>query len=645
MKTRTTLILLLITLGAGAWLLLKERGGPLDLRGHLLFDWSDSARAMDQKQLTVDVKSADVAGMDLRSSTAEISLRRQPDGFWEITKGALDRADAAGIKALLDFLETAQITDLIERSELTDGTVSASSLGLDDAGAWRISWLNAAGQPLAEARVGRTAPLDKEGYVELSGVARRPDIYIIKPDLRPLLARPLESWRDERACRYNEDQLSKLVIRVGEGEVELSRTLPPGLEPTPWVITRPLASATTEPKIVKELTSAICGLKALSWLPYTDTTDKPLVELTVFPAAPAGAKGTTLAFYPDPAVTDPAAPGATALCRDAQRKAAFKVLKETVDYFALVDSPNPLRSRKLPEMMEPGVMSTVEVRTPVDSVVLARVGNKWSWRPLAGGAWADAAVEKLEKLIEAVNDGDVLDFASDSLADPKTFALDAPDYIITFAAGRHVSLEKLTPMTRDNSRTLRISIREDGHIFANYAGDPFVYRIGPEIPSAIPQSFIKWRSLNLTSFSLPQVRALQQTMGTGAALELTYDNRTTNWTAVRGGENVLPLLLKGAAENIASRLGTLSVSSWLEKPDDALKALETPAVTIEVTYEAWGEKASDLRLETATLTLAPLPAAQATLCYGRLSTVPDPFLIPVTVLRDMSTHLVGRPPR
>ena len=46
-----------------------------------------------------------------------------------------------------------------------------------------------------------------------------------------------------------------------------------------------------------------------------------------------------------------------------------------MDYFALVDSPSPLRGRNLPVMMEPAVISTVEVRTPGDSVTLARVGR------------------------------------------------------------------------------------------------------------------------------------------------------------------------------------------------------------------------------------------------------------------------------
>lgn len=634
MKTRTTLFLLLITLGVGAWLLLKESGTGHDLGGHLLFDWSGTAQQQDKDKLKVDVNAAEVAGIDLKSSTVDVSLRREPDGTWAITKGVQDRADAALVKTLLDYLGTATISDVIGESEFKDGKVSNVSLGLDDAGAWRVSWLGADGKVLGGMRAGKSAPLGGAGYVQLQGEKSRPDVYIVKPDLRPVLARPLDSFRDPLACRYREDQVQKVVVRKGEGEVELGRTMIPGAEPGEWLITRPLANAPAEQKVAKEFVQTICGLKVKGWVPYAETTDKPLVEVTVFPPV-NGAKGTTLSFFPDPS-----APEATSICRDAQRKAAFKVDKETVDYFCLADSPNPFRSRKLPTMVDPAIISTVEVRTPQDSVVLARVGNKWSWRPLAGGEWSAAAVERLEKLIETVTESSVVDFASDALADPKPFALDRPDYVITFAAGKHFSLDQLTPVTKENSRTLRIAIREDGQIFANYEGDPFVYRVGPEVSSAVPMTFSKWRTLALPGFSIAQIRSLKRTVGTNPPLEMKYNPISLRWTVTQAGADVTPLYAAASIESMAGKLGTLSVASWLDKSEDAAKALETPAVIIEVQFEEYGEKAADVKLVTHTLSLAPLPSPNAPLCYGKYTAADGPFLIKVETLREMTADLL-----
>ena len=141
MKTRTTLLLLALTIGLGAWMLLRDNAPP-DLGGHLLFDWS--ANVTEKAEVKVDVDPAEVGGIDLKSSTVQISLRKGPDGGWELTGGVKDRADEAFVKQLVDYCRTAKIESVISQDELTSGAVSASSLGLDEAHAWRVSWLRAA---------------------------------------------------------------------------------------------------------------------------------------------------------------------------------------------------------------------------------------------------------------------------------------------------------------------------------------------------------------------------------------------------------------------------------------------------------------------------------------------------------------------
>ena len=83
----------------------------------------------------------------------------------------------------------------------------------------------------AALRLGLVGELDVAHHVHLLTVDRdRRLARLRRQHLRPLLARPLESWRDQRACRYREEELAKVVMRVGEGEVELTRTMQPGAE-------------------------------------------------------------------------------------------------------------------------------------------------------------------------------------------------------------------------------------------------------------------------------------------------------------------------------------------------------------------------------------------------------------------------------
>src|SRR5688572_14423905 len=111
MKSSTTLILLVLAVGLGAWMLWPHGDGPRDLGGHLLFDWSWSTRHDDKEKVRVDVDAAKVTGIDLKSSAVEIPLRKMPDGAWELNGSVKDRADASIVKELLDYLGKARISD------------------------------------------------------------------------------------------------------------------------------------------------------------------------------------------------------------------------------------------------------------------------------------------------------------------------------------------------------------------------------------------------------------------------------------------------------------------------------------------------------------------------------------------------------
>lgn len=643
MRRSTTLILLALAASLCAWMLLREGSTPRDLSGHFLFDLS--ASLSEKEELKVDVEAGQVAGIDLKSSVTEISLRKSPDGIWELTKGVKDRADESIVKELLDYTAKARIADIIGSSELKAGNVSAASLGLDDASAWRVTWLRADGSSLAELRVGKTAPLDNAAYVQMLHEDRRPDIYLVHPDLRPLLARPLDSFRDPRVSRYSSAEVQRMVVRKGEGEVEFSRASVHEEDGAPWVISRPLPNAPANQAAVKDFVAMICGAKMEGWAAYSETTgtgaagDKPVVEVTLIPAQP-DAKGATLSFFPDPA-----APEKTAICRDVQRKASFRVAKQIMDDLCLAESPNLFRSRKL-AAIDPAIVSTVQVTSGSGEAIIAcRVAEKWSWRPLGGGAFADADPERPEKLIKLLNETEITDFASDSLSDPAAFGLDKPAMTITIGAGTHSSLERLTPLTEKNSQTLRIGNPPNGRIFANFAGEPFVYQIGPELPGGVPLSGLKWRSLTLPGFSAFQVRGLKQSLGTDPPIELKYDPLAFKWSAQRAGADVTALLIPGLPESFAMKLGSLRAAAWLENATAAEKALESPAVSLEVQFESYDDNPNKSHITAVKLDLAPLPAGiNAPFGYGRLSSVRDAFLIDSRVLRDMSATLLRKNP-
>ncbi len=633
MKTRTTLILLLLTTGLASWLLLRDRQVKPD--GQLLFDFS--ARTLDLQTPTVDINGAQVAAVELQSSTSHISLQRGADLRWELNAPIKDRADEATVKQLVEYTSLARVREIIDNGELKSGKVTAAGLGLDDANSWRVSWLAADGSKLSEVRVGKSAPLAGTTYLQVDSRKERPDIYLVEPDLRLLLARPADAFRDTRVSRYTSEEVHKIVVRKGEGEVEFSRTsAKPGMD-APWVISRPLSGAPANQPAAKDFVAMICGAKLEGWVPWTEAPagDKPVVEVTLFPAG-EGAKGATLSFYED------AAPEKKfAICRDPQRKAAFKVDRQIMLDLCLAESPNDFREIKL-ATIEPGFISTVRVEhVEGDSVELVRVGDRWSWRPLSGGKWSVAAPEAIDKLIRQVNETDITEFVSDSLADPAQYSLAKPAIQLTFAKGAHLGEERLTPVTKESSQVLRIGIHEDGRIFANFAGEPFVYRIGPELPGGIPRSGIKWRSLLLSSFNLLQIKTLRQIIGAAPPLEMTRVPPALEWASVQqAGVDVSSRLLKAEAESVAAKLGALSATTWLGDSAEARTALETRALRMEATFDAYDEKDPNKTVEkTFSVDFAPTGGP---FCYCRMGDTQEYFLIDKAIFLELSRNLIGK---
>ena len=120
MKLRTTFLLLLLTAGLAAWVLLHERRQPpRDLAGFLLFDLEGDV--LSDEAVSLEITPDEVGGIDLKSPAGDIAFRRADDGTWEMARGLKDRASRDTVKTLLDFLTNAKILDTLDRAEVRSG--------------------------------------------------------------------------------------------------------------------------------------------------------------------------------------------------------------------------------------------------------------------------------------------------------------------------------------------------------------------------------------------------------------------------------------------------------------------------------------------------------------------------------------------
>ncbi len=639
MKFRTTLLLLLLTGGVTSYVLLHERRqAPRDLAGFLVFDLEGDV--LRDEAVSLEISPDDVGGIDIKSSAGNLALRRSDDGTWEMARGTKDRASRESVKVLLDFVAKAKIVDTLDREEVRSGKVKESALGLDDSGAVEITYRKPGGGRLVEFKVGRTAPLGKAMYLQFNDVKTRQDIYLVHPDLREFLSQSADQFRDRAVAKYPAERIRKFTVKRGEGEIELSRVSTGEAEGSPWVISRPLPNARADQAVVKDFLGLLTGAKVTRFSGSGAGAAQPagqmLAEVTLWPDGAYDRKGVSLAFFPD---GDPASQ--EAICLDRERKVEFKVERELVDAIALAESPAPFRDPKLGNL-DPAKVATLEVELGEgDSVGLYRVGDRWAVRRRGESGFQAASGDAVEKLIKALNEAEILEYSSDALTDKAPYGLEPAAVTLTFVAGRNASLQNLGPVTTDNSRILRLGILPTGKVYANFAGEPFVYQVGPEVAGLIPRQLVRWRTLQLPGFERLNLRELRQTLGSAPAVELKAEARSFVWSAKRGGENVTKLLKQAAAEGVAARLGSLQVVSWQGESDASMRALALPSVVLEAAYEVPGGSAGEVRLEQAKVEFAPMSGeARAPLYYGRHSGVPGIFLIEAQTVRELSGALL-----
>lgn len=648
-----------------AYVLLHERKEPPpDLAGWLLFDYEGNT--IREREIRLDIDPSTITGIDVKRGKEEmISFRLQDDGTWNLVRGVRDRASRDAVNRLTGFVPAARIVDTIPRAELGKGGVDPASIGLDEAGSIELILRREGQGRLASLRIGRTAPLGNAMYVSVDNNDRRPDIYIVHPDIREFLAAPVDTFRDPFLTKYPSEEIQRFAIRQGEGEIEFSRVFAdapplktdPGIVldapvperlASPWVISRPLPNARAYQEGVNDLLGMLAGARVSSFVQAGASpaapagADRPIVEISLWSLHPADRKGTTLSFFPD---SDP--DSRFALCRDRERKAEFRVDRSLVENIALLQDPNVLRDPHLCDISTDRVDTIITDIRGGESAELYRIGGKWSYRPAGGGPFQDASAEAVGRMIRRLNESEVLGYPTDSLTDPAEAGFDAPNITVTFGVSvpPHASLDALTPVSPQTSRTLRIRIAPDGNVFANFAGEPFVYSVGADVPEAIPRELIRWRSLQLPAFSRQQVVRVRQSLGPAPPVEVTADPANEGWRAVRDGEDVTAMLDERSASTLAAHAGSLQVSSWQSPSDASTAALRVPAGSVAVQYRSFSTDTGEFEIREVTIDLAPMNSSGAApYFYGRHSDLDGIFLIDAPSARKLLTPLLKPPP-
>lgn len=212
MQWKTTVVLLVATVGLGAYLSLHELNQP-----------SREERERLSTRL-VDLPEASVTRLLLESSDGQVALAR--DGAtWRLLPAGI-RADPGRLSGILNALNPLTATRTLTGPK--DRPLDPTTYGLSPPAATLTVQASGA---LTTLRIGETTPIGTHRYVRVDD---RPEVAVVPSTLFEALHHPSEWFRDPLLLRFSAWQITELAITSPTASVTLV------LADTAWRLTQPI---------------------------------------------------------------------------------------------------------------------------------------------------------------------------------------------------------------------------------------------------------------------------------------------------------------------------------------------------------------------------------------------------------------------
>lgn len=204
MGRRTTLFLLVLVLGLGAYIWLVERRAPS----------VDDERAAARRAVRFD--PASVRRVTVLSGGNEVTAELAGN-TWSLIRPVTARADAGQVQALIDELAALERAAFITARERRDQKLTDEVYGLDFPRARVL--LETAGGTVA-VRIGGDVPVGGMLFLQREG---QEDVVVVPTNLLAALPRAAADWRDRRMLSVPAGPLARLEVRRSDGFLQLAR--------------------------------------------------------------------------------------------------------------------------------------------------------------------------------------------------------------------------------------------------------------------------------------------------------------------------------------------------------------------------------------------------------------------------------------
>jgi len=527
MKSKTTLILLVITAAVFAYMFFYERKAPT------------TEEAKRQAQNVVNFSREKIDGIVVQNGDDKIDLRRR-DKKWRLETPIKDQADSSLIENLLLDLESWQKDATIPAKELEADKSKLNEYGLSKP-KLRLKLRGEDAPP--EILFGKDAALEGKMYVRLENSK---ETFLAAQSIKKEIEKKAAEFRDRKLTDLITAQVSRVVLKTATGEMELQK------KGDHWEIVKPLRARGDDQKIadlIAQMTTA-----RIQQFVADDRGDlhpyglaEPRGSITLFAQEDKSAGRTDSSRGEQGQVLQiggaPEKEKDQVYVRFSARAFVYTLPKKIEEI--LNTKPNDVRDRHLVRI-DTNILDRITIDAPgKGKTVLARKEENWT---IASRKNVPANSSEVRRLIDTVQNEQVTKFAEEVASDLPKYGLDRPQLQLTFSS----FASENTAETKAGERpfaTITFGKVDGDNVYARLGDEPFIVAVRRGLLEQIFTDPLQWQELSIFKFKPEQIHRFSTVTDKELSLVRGANNQ---WSWLKGS---------GAIDqvNVQSLLNTLSM--------------------------------------------------------------------------------------
>src|SRR5437868_894642 len=542
MKTKTTLLLLIVAVAVGLYIKFYESKGP------------NTEEAKRQAGNVVNFERETLEGIVIQNGDDRIELKKQ-DLKWRIEAPFKDQADRGTVESLINDLDGWQKFDSIPASEIAKNKNLLDEYGLAK-GKLKLKLLGKNAPP--EITFGNDAALQGKMYVRTGDHG---DVVIAAQSVRNDIAKKPEDFRNKKLTDLTTAQVMRALVKTAAGEMELEK------KADHWEIVTPLRARGDDQKI-NDLLAQITTAQIQQFV-AEDRGDlrpyglaEPRGSVTLF--AVDDKTGQTLQ------IGGPAGAGEKekeqVYVRFTARNAVYTLPKKIEEILAL--KPADLRDRHLVRI-DTNILDRITIEAPgKGKTVLARKDENWTIASRKNQPANSAEVNRMLDLLKAEQ---VTKFVEDVASDLPKYGLDKPQLQVTFSSFASENTPESTAGEHPFA-TIAFGKVEGENVFARLGEEPFIVAVRRSLLHNIFADSVQSQELAIFRFKPDDAHNLTVTTDREFAL---VRNDKKEWTWVKGSDPINTV----SVQSLLNTLTALRAVRWAGATTPA-HGLDKPQVTI-----------------------------------------------------------------